>query len=114
MSDIWVYTPHGYMNVEQDDDDEPNTLYTCGECGITFAYPAEDGLRHSCCPECGSTNIDEVMPEWAGELISDQPCCEGCPDRGNCDPAACSKFMQHLGDHEREYLKNGPPAPDIV
>lgn len=49
--------------------EEPPDEYDCGDCGVRFCYPAQDGLLRDICPDCGSTNIFLVDPseyEWEG------------------------------------------------
>lgn len=44
-------------------DAELRSYYKCGDCGLIFETPAEDGLRRDICPHCGSLEITEVDPD---------------------------------------------------
>ena len=57
------------MGVDPEEDNEPPDEYDCGDCGVRFSYPAQDGLCRDVCPDCGSPNIYLVDPseyEWEG------------------------------------------------
>ena len=61
MSDVWVYTSKGYMNVEQDDYDPPYQYY-CNECGAHFHVTEGDSIV---CPfdDCNSKDIVDLYTE---------------------------------------------------
>ena len=79
--------------------EEPLPEYTCGDCGVWFNYPAEDGLCRDVCPDCGSTNITEVEPDEYDMIVGSQHCaicgCEVAPGEldGFCRCNSCTERM---------------------
>lgn len=61
MSDVWMYTSKGYVNVEQDDIDPP-PQYVCNDCG--WMFNVDDGAPAVCpCDDCNSTDITNLYIE---------------------------------------------------